>query len=81
MRFFAFPVTEYEEVLSGCQLGQMVEQWKNQCFEDHLCPHPQGTSLTSQPFDLAGSLRELHHTYRNYLKGCDMTELDQNRIQ
>jgi hypothetical protein len=36
---------------------------KDHCFEDHLCPRPQGTSLiTSQPFDLADSPRELHHT-------------------
>jgi hypothetical protein len=35
----------YDEVFSGYQLGQMVGQWKNQCFEDHLCPRPQGTSL------------------------------------
>jgi len=27
----------YNEVLLGCQLGQVVEWWKNQCFEDHLC--------------------------------------------
>jgi hypothetical protein len=25
MRFVAFPVTEYDAVLSGCQPGQMVE--------------------------------------------------------
>jgi hypothetical protein len=24
----------------------MVERWENQRFEDHLCPRPQGTSLT-----------------------------------
>jgi hypothetical protein len=23
----------------------MVQRWKNQRFEDHLCPLPQGTSL------------------------------------
>jgi hypothetical protein len=38
MRFVAFPATEYDEVLSGYQPGQH--------FEDHLCPRPQGTSLT-----------------------------------
>jgi hypothetical protein len=26
MRFVAFPATEYDEVLSGCQPGQMVER-------------------------------------------------------
>jgi hypothetical protein len=26
MRFIAFPVTEYDEVLLGCQPGQMVER-------------------------------------------------------
>jgi hypothetical protein len=26
MRFVAFPATEYDEVFSGYQLGQMVEQ-------------------------------------------------------
>jgi len=44
MRFVAFPVTEYDEVLLGYQPGQMVEQWANQRFKDHLCPHPQGTT-------------------------------------
>jgi len=44
MRFVAFPATEYDEVFSGYQPGQMVERWKNQRFEDHLCPRPQGTS-------------------------------------
>jgi hypothetical protein len=46
MRFVAFPATEYDEVLSGYQPGQVVERWENQRFEDHLCPRPQGTSLT-----------------------------------
>jgi hypothetical protein len=45
MRFVAFPATAYDEVFSGYQPGQMVERWKNQRFEDHLCPRPQGTSL------------------------------------
>jgi hypothetical protein len=48
---------------------------KNQRFEDHLCPRPQGASqiedrdglrnvgfLTAQPFDPADGLRELHYT-------------------
>jgi hypothetical protein len=38
---------------------------KNQRFEDHLCPRPQGADLvgffTVQPLDLADSLRELHY--------------------
>jgi len=33
MRFIAFLATEYDEVFSGYQLGQMVEWWKNQHFE------------------------------------------------
>jgi len=41
MRFVAFPATEFDEVFSGYQLGQLVEQRKNQRFEDHLCPRPQ----------------------------------------
>jgi hypothetical protein len=45
VRFVAFLVTEYDEVFLGYQLGQMVEWWENQCFEDHLCPRPQGASL------------------------------------
>jgi hypothetical protein len=36
---------KYDEVVSGYQPGQMVERRKNQRFEDHLCPHPQGTCL------------------------------------
>jgi hypothetical protein len=35
----------YDEVFLGYRLGQMVERWENQRFEDHLCPCPQGTSL------------------------------------
>jgi hypothetical protein len=34
--------SSYDEVFLGYQLGQMVEWWENQHFEDHLCPHPQG---------------------------------------
>jgi len=52
VRSIAFPATEYNLVLLGYQLGQVVEQWKNQCFEDHLCPCLQG----------AVSPRELHYT-------------------
>jgi hypothetical protein len=47
MLFDAFPVTEYDEVFLGYQPGQMIERWKNQCFEDHLCPRPQGTSTSN----------------------------------
>jgi len=49
MRFVAFPATEYDEVLSGYQPGQMVERWENQRFEDRLCPRPQDTGLVSLP--------------------------------
>jgi hypothetical protein len=57
-------MNKFDEVLSGQQPGQMVKRWKNQRFEDHLCPRPQGTSLTitAQPFDPADSQKELHHT-------------------
>jgi hypothetical protein len=41
----AFPATEYNEVLSGYQPGRMVERCKNQRFEDHPCPLPQGEQL------------------------------------
>jgi hypothetical protein len=34
LRFVALLATEYDEVLLGYQLGQMVERWKKQCFED-----------------------------------------------
>jgi hypothetical protein len=33
VRSVAFPAAEYNEVLSGYQMGQVVEWWKNQCFE------------------------------------------------
>jgi hypothetical protein len=55
MRFVAFPVTEYDEVLLGYQPGQMVEWWKNQCFKDHLCPHTLGTR-TEMVFETVFSL-------------------------
>jgi hypothetical protein len=61
MRFVAFPATEYDEVFSGYQPGQMVERRKNQRLEDHLCPRPQGF-FTVQPYDPADSPRKLHHT-------------------
>jgi len=44
MRFVAFPATECD-IFSGYQPSQMVERRKNQLYEDHLCPRPQGTSL------------------------------------
>jgi hypothetical protein len=34
LRFVAFPATEYDEVLSGYQPGEMVERCANQRFED-----------------------------------------------
>jgi hypothetical protein len=42
LKFAAFPANEYDEVFLGYQPRQMVERWKNQRFEDHLCPRPQG---------------------------------------
>jgi hypothetical protein len=33
MRFVAFPATDYDEVLSGYQPGQMVEQWKSHLIQ------------------------------------------------
>jgi hypothetical protein len=45
----AFLANGYNEVLSGCQLGRVVEQWTNLCFEDHLCPHPQSCDVTGYP--------------------------------
>jgi len=43
---------EFDEVLSGYKPDQMVKRWKNQHFEDHLCPRPQGTSLTIRSFPM-----------------------------
>jgi hypothetical protein len=45
MRFFASLATEYDEVYSGYQPGQIFEVCKNQRFEDHLCLSPQDISL------------------------------------
>jgi hypothetical protein len=39
MRYVAFAATEYEEVLSSYQPGQMVGRWKNQRLENHLFQH------------------------------------------
>jgi len=44
MKFVAFKATEYDEVFSGYQPGQMVEWWEIQRFKDHLCPRSQGTT-------------------------------------
>jgi hypothetical protein len=55
VRFVAFPATEYDEVLSGYQPGQMVED------EDGDGLRNIGL-LTARPFDLADSPRELHQT-------------------
>jgi hypothetical protein len=56
--FVAFPVTEYDEVLSGYQPGEMVED------KDRDGLRNVGL-LTAQPSDLADSLRELHHIFIN----------------
>jgi len=55
MSFVAFLATEYDEVLLGYHSGQIVERWKNQRFEDHLCPRPQGTSLIMAKYDIVMS--------------------------
>jgi hypothetical protein len=66
VRFVAFPATEYGEVLSGYQPGQMVERLANQRFEDPEEEDRDGVRnvglLSAQPFDPADSPRELHHT-------------------
>jgi hypothetical protein len=57
----AFPATEYDEVLLGYQMGQMVERWKNQRFEDQTSTLRTITEMvfemldfsTTQPFDPA----------------------------
>jgi hypothetical protein len=54
-------VEGYDEVLSGYQPGQMVERRKNQRYEDHLCPRPQGTSLMS---DRGQRWSQLNHLTR-----------------
>jgi hypothetical protein len=48
MRFVAFLVTEYDEVLSGYQPGQMVERWENWRFKVHLCPRPRPSTLRTR---------------------------------
>jgi hypothetical protein len=35
-------VSEYNEVFPGYQSGKVVQFFRDQRFEDHLCPHPQG---------------------------------------
>jgi len=42
VRFDAFPASGYDEVFSGYQPGKVVQFCRNQRFEDHLCPRPQG---------------------------------------
>jgi hypothetical protein len=42
IRFDAFPASEYNEVFSGYQPGEVVQFCRDQRFEDHLCPRPQG---------------------------------------
>jgi hypothetical protein len=32
----------YNEVFLGHQPGEVVQFFRDQCFEDHLCPRPQG---------------------------------------
>jgi hypothetical protein len=51
VRSGAFPATEYNDVLSGYQRSQVVELWKKQRFEDHLCPRPQGADAVFSPFN------------------------------
>jgi hypothetical protein len=34
---------KYNKIFSDYQLCKVVKWRKNQRFEDHLCPHPQGT--------------------------------------
>jgi len=41
MRFVACPATEYDEVLSGYQRGQMVEWWKK-TFRRPFLSSPSG---------------------------------------
>jgi hypothetical protein len=36
-------------MFSGYQPRQMVEWRKNQRFENHLCPRPQGTEVAAVP--------------------------------
>jgi hypothetical protein len=45
VRSVAFLATEHNEMFLGYQPGQVVEQGKNQCFEDYLCPRPQGADM------------------------------------
>jgi len=36
---------QYNEILSGYQPSQVVQRWKNQRSENHVCLHPQATQL------------------------------------
>jgi hypothetical protein len=38
----------YNKVLSAYQLDQVFERWKEQRFEDYLCPRPQGTDMAAE---------------------------------
>jgi hypothetical protein len=42
IRFDAFLATEYNEVFSGYQPGEVVQFSRDQHFEDHICPRPHG---------------------------------------
>jgi hypothetical protein len=42
IRFDAFPASEYNEVFSGYQPGEVIQFSRDQHFKDHLCPRPQG---------------------------------------
>jgi hypothetical protein len=61
MRCVAFPVTEYDEVLSGYQLAdslrelhhitnvsQMLKQWHNITVFTHIFPIPQAVSFLTK---------------------------------
>jgi hypothetical protein len=58
--------TKYNKIFSSYQQRQLVEWQKNQHFEDHLHPHPQGTELAGDPIrvryvpDVAGSPRRFY---------------------
>jgi hypothetical protein len=45
VRFDAFSASEYNEVFWGYQLGEVVQFSRDQRFEDHLCPRPQGRRI------------------------------------
>jgi hypothetical protein len=45
----AFTATMYNKIFSGYQPLQMVKRRKNQRFEDHIRPRPQGTEVAGVP--------------------------------